>query len=188
MHKLKKTTWIALLLLSLLLLSGCGFQPRQASDVPPQLHTLTLQSSKPYGNLTTQVKAMLRSLDITLVKRHEQSPYTLHIISITFSQSNPPITTTSLATTETYSLTVNIKLTSRSGKMIIPEKMISASRSISQNASQVYTPGAATLAKQELQRDVISKLYYLLTSNNTRKALNKRSSSRWIASPLRGSQ
>lgn len=167
-----KLKWIALILASTLLLSSCGFQPRQASDVPSQLHTLFLQTTKPYSDLITQLTAMLNSLNIKLVKQRSHAPYTLQILRITYTQSNPSITTTTLAVTLTYTLVISVQLISQSGRIIIPNTTLRASRSISQNPSQVYTPGNTTLSKQELRRDVISQLYYLLTANNTRKALS----------------
>lgn len=163
--------WI-LIILCFSFLSGCGFRPRQAADVPPELHTLTLKTERPYSGLVTQIKSMLRSLNITLVNQTSQAPYTLNITNINFDHSNPPVTTTSLAVTLTYSMSATVQLVSRNGKILIPARTLSATRSISQNPSQVYTPGTATLAKQELRRDITSKLYYLLTSNNTRRALS----------------
>lgn len=160
---------ILLVLLSLALLSGCGFHPRRAADIPPQLRTLHLDTSQPYSQFITQLKGMLQALNIKLVK---QAPYTLKIISISFTQDDPSITTTALAVTITYTLSVRLRLLSSSGKAIIPDRTLSTSRSISQNTNQVYTPGTATLAKQELRRDLISQLYYLLTANDTRNALS----------------
>jgi len=168
----KSNNMSLILVMLCLLLSGCGFSLRHASDIPPELQTLALQTQKPYSGLVVQIKAMLQSLNIKLVKQPSQAPYTLKITNINFNQSNPPITTTTLAVTLTYSLSISVILMSRSGKIIIPNTRISAVRSISQNPSQVYTPGTATLARQELRRDITSKLYYLLTANNTRRALS----------------
>lgn len=163
---------LIVILLSTLLLSSCGFHPRRAADIPAQLRTLYIQTKMPYSEFITRLKDMLQALDIRLTKYSNQAPYTLEIDSIHFQQSNPAITTTSLAVTITYSLSIKVSLTSKSGKKIISERALSASRSLSQNPSQVYTPGTATLAKQELRRDVISQLFYLLTSNETKNALD----------------
>ena len=162
---------ILIFLLGVFLLSGCGFHPRRARDIPPSLHTLYLKTQNPYNPFITQLKALLTSLDIKLVKHHSQAPYTLNVINVVFSQSNPAITTTTLAVSFTYSLNVTIQINDRSGKAVTPLKTLHATRSISQNASQVYTPGTATLVKQELQHDIISQIYYVLVSNNLRKSI-----------------
>lgn len=163
---------ILIILVSTLLLTGCGFHPRRANDVPPELHTLYLKSSKPYSPLITQLRSMLASLNIKLVNKQSDAPYTLNVSNIVFSQSNPPITTTTLAVSFSYTMSVSVHIQARDGKQLIPTKSLSAQRSISQNASQVYTPGTATLAKQELRRDIISQIYYVLISNNLRNALH----------------
>ena len=166
----KKLLWVWVL--SVLFLSGCGFHPRRSTDIPPQLRVLYVKTQQPYTPLITQLKAMLKSLNIKLAQRNTEAPYTLNITDIAFSQSNPPITTTTLAISFTYSLNVTASITDRDGKDLIPQKNLHASRYISQNASQVYTPGTATLVRQELNRDIISQIYYLLISNNLRRALN----------------
>jgi len=154
-------------------LTGCAFHPRSAADIPPQLHHVFLDTKNPYSAFTTQFKAMLRSLNITLDKTRHLAPYTIKITHYKFSQSNPPITTTSLAVTFTYSISLKISIQSQSGKTIEGPRSLGASRSLVQSASQVYTPGTATLTKQELQRDVISQIYYFLVSEDTRHALDK---------------
>lgn len=172
MQNLKQVKWILLVIISSLLISGCGFQPRRASSIPPQLRHLDIQTSKPYSEFITELSELLTSLDIQLSVNKKEAPYTLQVLNINYSQSNPPITTTSLAVTLTYTLSVNVRLIDRQNKNIIRKTLITASRSIAQNPSQVYTPGTATVIKQELRRDVTSKIYYLLIANNTRNALN----------------
>lgn len=172
LSNMKKSIAILWLLFGVLLLSSCGFHPRRASEIPPQLHTLYIETQQPYNPLITQLKDMLRSLDVNIVKKPAQAAYTLHIDKIAFSQSNPPITTTRLAVSFTYSLSVSVQISISKGKDVTRKKVLSATRSISQNASQVYTPGTATLARHELRRDIISQIYYLLISNDTRNALS----------------
>jgi len=155
----------------ILSLAGCGFRKRSADDIPPQLHHVYLDTTNPYSVFTTQFASMLKALNITLDKTHDTAPYTIKISGYKFLQSNPAITTTSLAATFTYSLDLDVSILSRSGKIIAGPKSLAASRSIVQIASQVYTPGTATLAKQELRRDMISQIYYFLISENTRHAL-----------------
>ncbi len=155
-----------------LLLSSCGFRLRSATEVPTQLHTLYLKTSSPYSPLVTQLKATLQSLSIKLAKNRCESIYTLNLTGIHFSQSNPAITTTNLAVSITYSLSVNIQITAANNKTVTSIQKLYATRSISQNPSQVYTPGAATLAQQELRRDIISQIYYVLVSKNTYRKLH----------------
>ncbi len=154
-------------------LAGCGFRPRSAAAIPAQLHHVYLSTKNPYSAFATQLKAMLRSLKITLAASEHNAPYTIEISHYKFSQNQPHITTTSLAVTFTYSIQLEISILNH-GKIIVGPKSLGASRSIVQNASQVYTPGTATLAKQELRRDLISQIYYFLVSEDTLCGLNKR--------------
>jgi len=157
----------------ILSLTGCAFRARSSADIPSQLHHVYLETKNPYSTFSTQFAAMLRALHITLDKTPHMAPYTIKISHYKFLQSNPAITTTSLAVTFTYSLDLSVSILSKSGKIIAGPKSLRAWRSIVQNASQVYTPGTATLAKQELQRDIISQIYYFLVSEDTRHALDK---------------
>jgi len=153
-------------------LTGCGFHPRSAADIPPQLKDIYLNTKNPYSAFTTELKNMLRSLDITLAKTRLDAPYTIKINNYKFLQSNPAITTTSLAVTFTYSITLQISIFNHTGKQILGPKSLGTSRSIVQSPSQVYTPGTSTLIRQELRRDIISQIYFVLASENTRHALN----------------
>lgn len=156
-------------------LAACGFHPRRASDVPAPLHTLHLQTRTPYNPLVTETTDMLKALDVKLVSLPTQANYTLRLDKINFHQSIPSITTTSLAVTLTYTLSVEVQLLDAKSHRIVIEKRLSSKRSISQNASQVYTPGTATLVIQALRRDIVSQLYYLLVSNKTRSGLHHES-------------
>ena len=152
-------------------LTACAFHPRNAEDIPLQLKTIYLNTDNPYSEFTTQLKNMLQSLDIKLAKSRFRAPYQIRIKHYKFTQSHPALTTTMLAVTFTYSLRLNLSIYNKAGKSIIGPLKLSTSRTVVQNASQVYTPGTATLAKQELRRDLISRIYYVLISEEVKKAL-----------------
>jgi len=159
------------LLILVLLTSACSFQKRSAANIPPPLRTLYVSSSDPYGSLTTEIKTMLRSVNIHLVKHPLESDYILKINSIRFSHSTPVITTTLFVTTVKYYLYVNLSLLKMKRQGTIIQKTLVAFSSVSQDTNQVYTPDVSTLLKNELERDITTQIYYLLISTNTRSAL-----------------
>jgi len=167
--------YLACIIALSLSLTGCAFRQHKASNIPLPLHHIYLETKNPYSVFTTQFTSMLRSLNITLANTHHTAPYTIKISTYNFSKNTPAITTTTLIVTSTYTLSLNISILDKSGKMIIGPKSLRASQSTVQSASQVYTPGTATLAKQALRRDIISQIYYFLISENTRRALDKNS-------------
>ena len=163
--------FLAVIFLSL---TACAFHPRSAADIPLPLRHIYLDTKNPYSAFTTELKAMLTALPITLVKTRFNTPYTIRISNYHFLQTNPSITTTSLAVTFTYSITLQISILNQTGKTIYGPKSLGASRTRVQNSSQVYTPGTATLTKQELRQDIISKVYYVLASEDTKRALDNK--------------
>ena len=170
---MKKIRLTLIILLLVTALTGCGFRPRSAADIPPQLHPVYLSTRNPYSAFTTELRAMFKSLHIGLAKSRFSAPYTIKISHYRFTQSNSTITTTTLAVTFTYETTLDISILDPTGKRIAGPKTVSAVRSLVQTASQVYTPGSVTLVKQELRPDVISHIYYFLVSGDTKTALDK---------------
>ena len=149
---------LSIIFINTLLLAACSFHPRNAADIPPQLRILYLKTQQPYNPLITQLKAMLNSLNIKLAPNRAAAPYTLNIIKISFSQSNPPITTTSLAVSFTYVLSVTITIDDASGRALIPPKNLSARRSIARAYASPSSRYCSSLRGAFARRHLIQAL------------------------------
>lgn len=154
-----------------LVLTACGFAPRSASEVPPQLHVLYLDSSNPYSPVAVQLQRTLQSVNVHFVNNMKDAPVTLHISSENFTYTIPTILDSSNAASYSYTIKVVYRLQTSTGKIITDPKTVAITRSLIQNANQVYVPNAAALMKGEITRTVVIVLYHDLMSLKTRHAL-----------------
>ena len=157
-------------------LSGCLLQPRSPNDIPPKLRTLYLDTPNPYSPLSVQLQRLLQSLNVHLTNSAETAPVTLHIMKSEWSDNIQAITYSGNATTYSYTLTTRFELLSRKGKPLIGPTSLRVTRSLIQNANQVYTPNATRLVKREMIRTMVTLIYNQLTSQQTRQMLTKTTS------------
>lgn len=78
--KFSSISTLPLLLLTTVLLSGCGFQLRGDYDVPDTLNTMSLTSYDQYSTFTRIVKGQLRMNEIELVTPSADIP-NLHLLN-----------------------------------------------------------------------------------------------------------
>lgn len=167
---MKKTFLILLISLSLFC-SGCGWQLRNAHEVPAQIKSLYLDNETYDSHFNAALLALLSSMQVHLAAQPSAAPFTLVVTRYTFSHTNPAISTTNVAITYTYTMSVTLAITDAKGKVLVPAKQITASRDITVNTNQIFTINSTTLFKEELQRDIINIVYYWLTSAQTQKLL-----------------
>jgi LPS-assembly lipoprotein len=161
------------------LLTGCGLHLRQACSLPPEIQTLYFEADNPNSPLTIQLRDTLQSLAVQFVLHPKDSPITLHLGTIQTHQTYPSISTASLATTYTLSLSLLVSLTNPQGELILPSKLFSVSHNIILSANQVLLPNIDIASNRELQREASILIYYWLTSENVKIALQE-----YMASPL----
>ena len=153
-------------------LTACGFHLRNQYDVPPQLNTLYVQSIKPQGNLTTQFKASLRSLNVHVTDQASQAPYTISITNENFSQTGNLMGTVQQVNLLTITYTVTFALKNSQQQIIAGPWIVSSSNSYLQNANQVLSDSAMTATlQQQLVRNTVDKMLQYLNATNTRNKL-----------------
>lgn len=169
MHKLYQLRAVhyLLLLLSLSLLTACGFHLRTQAKIPTALNPLYVQSIDPYGQLTLELKQILRTQGITLVDSRRDAKYTLEIqkidtITTTLSQS------ASTSTTQ-YTLYYNVTyaISRQDGTIVYGPKTIRSQRNYTVNQSQVLSSDAQVQSlTQEMEHDTISLMFDQLSSQD----------------------
>lgn len=155
-----------------ILISGCGFLPRRASDLPAPLHTLNVLSDTPNNALTIQITRLLKSLSVTLTNKPTFNGYTLNIRNIQFTSNKPSITTSNQAVNLTYSLSMTYSLTHTRCQPILPSQTLRVNHTLMLNANQIYTSNASQWLKQTMIQNLTTLLYAHLTSQDTKKAVN----------------
>ena len=164
----KKTIYISILI-SILMLAGCGFHTRSAKDFPPQLQTLDLKTANPYSGFSTKLTQLLKSMDVSLTSL---SPYTLNILSENFITPHPTVTSTTEAISYVYTFNIQYNI-AKHNKILIGPTNLSASQTVTMNVNQIYNSNSQTLVKNELEQRMITLLYNQLISDNTKTALTK---------------
>ncbi|KPJ67168.1 MAG: hypothetical protein AMJ43_05810 [Coxiella sp. DG_40] len=153
-------------------LSACGFKLYSKESLPPQLHTVYLQSDNPYGQFETDLKHSLTAMGINFVDAQTKAPITLKIINAEFSHDNLNTVSSSQATVYNFTYDVIFNLMDSRSKSIISPQTIQSNRTLTLSPNEVIdaNPEVDTM-KQEMQRELIFKILNCLSSKNTQQAL-----------------
>ncbi|MBU0455490.1 MAG: hypothetical protein KKA99_01725 [Gammaproteobacteria bacterium] len=161
-------------ILGCLLLSACGFQLRGNMPMPPQLHTLYIESQAPYDSLMRQLKTALKRSGIRLVNAPNLAPMTLQITNENVSYNQTSIGNSQNTRDYSVNYSVQYVLQNAKGKTLYAPSMLSAQKTITLNAQEVITSSNKyNDAVRDLQNDLVPKLLFQLSSPDAVKALSK---------------
>jgi len=152
-------------------LTACGFKLYSKEAIPPQLHTIYLQSNNPYGSLETSLKQTLTTQGIHFTDSAKHVPIILNISDTNFTHDNSNTVSSSQATVYNFTYDVTFNLLDAHGKKIIKPQTVSATRTLTLNPNEVLdaNPEVDTM-KQEMERELIFKITNRLNSKNTKQA------------------
>ena len=153
-------------------LTACGFHLRGYYPVPPELHTLCLQTELPYDEFTKQLKWYLVANKIQLVDDQKQAPITLKILSADYSQTQTAMGANQQ--TKVFNLVYNVdyQLLDRNGRALQEPQTIVVSRNYSVTSNQLL--GDQTVQSNlvtQMQRDAIYEIMARISSKSTIKAI-----------------
>lgn len=172
------TTRFIIVLISLLTLSGCGFQLRGHCSLPSELRVLYIQSNDPYGSFTKQVKQAFLARNTILAYCAARAPVTLDILNDQVSHQTLSISASTQLIQYQLTYLVIYQLLDRNGQVIQPPQAITTTRTYSVNINQMLAGGDAQAQLiQEMRRDVIFQLMTRLSAPNTLAVLRHPSSS-----------
>lgn len=154
------------------MLFACGFQLRGANSLPPNLRVLSLKSNNPYGLFEANLKKSLEMVGVTLVAKPQDAPITLQILQTTLFSLPSSVGTSSQATVYTVSYEVKMALIDHTGKILMGPRDVTSSSTMTVNAQQeINTTNQLDILSQQLQQDVITQIFAILTSEQARQAL-----------------
>lgn len=154
-----------------LLLTGCGFHLRGAPALPPNIHTMGIQSGSPYDNLTLQLTQVISSMGIKVVPVSEHPPLVMVIDNQVFSTNS--YTQSASSSTQQYIMYYNIAyhITNGSNVTILGPKTITLSETYSLNQNQVLsTDSVEQSIQQQLQQDAVFQIITQLGSQDAQTA------------------
>lgn len=163
---------IIALILFCMLCSGCGFQVRSKDDFPKELNTVYFSSGKPYSVLSEQLNELFQSMDVRLAKTRSDARFSIILSHDNFSYSRPDMVNTTLPTNLNFMQSATLIIINNKTNTMIGSRSFSTSQSLTLNANQIYTNNANHLIQYELNRQIVSMIYYWLISKNTKDALH----------------
>lgn len=163
---------ICLILISVFLLSGCGFKLRTAESLPPQLHQVYYQTDNPFGQFEVAFKKALKASNVKLLAAPNATAPILHVTSNYSSTTTSSISTTS-GRVYSLSYTATISIDDASGKPLLPSQIAGASRSITLQPNEILeTTPQIEIAKQELLQELSIKILNILCAKKTFAAVS----------------
>ena len=159
---------IQIVIMSILLLSGCGFKLRTTMKLlPPQLHQVYYQTDNPYGQFESIFKRALKNSNVVLLAAPNTIVPILHAVSV---YSHSTASSISSASGRVYSLsyTATISLNEASGKLLISPQIVSVSRDVALLPNEIFeiTP-QIEVAKKELLQELSIKALDILGAPST---------------------
>lgn len=161
-----------LLILTCCVLSACGFHPRGDASLPPKLRLLYFTSTNPYGQFEQNLKKALQTVGVALVNSPTDAPVTLKILKTSLVSTPSSIGTSSQATVYTVTFDAQMTLLDSHGRVLYAPQDITSASTMIVNAQQVLnsTNQLDTLS-QQLQQDVISQIFGILSSRQVANAV-----------------
>jgi LPS-assembly lipoprotein len=141
--------------LSLVLLSGCGFQLRQPIALPATLASMRVETVDPYSPLQRNLEQALRQAGTRLAERPGDSA-----VLRVFQQriDRLPLSVGDTGRVQEYLLryTVEFELVDAAGAVVLPRQKVELDRDYTFDTQQALgTPGEEELVKTELERDMV---------------------------------
>jgi LPS-assembly lipoprotein len=147
-----------LLTLVLLLLSACGFQLRQAIDLPPTLATIRVETVDPYSPLQRNLELALRQAGATLSGTAAGSA-ALRVFAQRLDRL--PLSVGDTGRVQEYLLryTVEFEVVDSLGAVLLPRQKVELDRDYTFDTQQALgTPGEEEIVKAELERDMVQTI------------------------------
>ena len=160
------------MILFCMLCSGCGFQLRSKGDFPKEFNPLYFSSEKPYSPLSVQLNELFQSLRVHVAKTKSDARFSIVISHDIFSYSRPDMVNATLPTNLNFMQSAIVTIVDNKKNTTISAKSFSTSQSLTLNANQIYTANANNLIQYELNRQLVSVIYYWLVSKNTKDVLH----------------
>jgi LPS-assembly lipoprotein len=146
---------ILVLLLSALLLTGCGFHPRARLQLPESLGPVAVRTADPYSPLGLELEATLERAGIATEAPKDAPSAALMITDENWRTA--PLTVDQLARVREYvtRYRVRFSLVDAAGKVLVPTQEIELSREFTYDqTASAGSPAEEELLHRELRRDM----------------------------------
>lgn len=151
----KKRTNLFLLLIIIMLLSGCGFHLQGAISLVPPLHCIYLQTQDPYGYLATYLREFLKMSHVYLTPSPALASTTLVILQDESSQELLSVSSTQQTRQYNLRVTIVFEILDPKGCAIVGPQTLSETRVITVQSNQILgNSNEANLYYQQMRRSL----------------------------------
>jgi LPS-assembly lipoprotein len=152
-------------LLSVFLLSSCGFHLRDSSHLPAQLRVVYIKTSTPYSGFGCDIRKNFCALGMRVTSNPQCARVTLNILSERFKENRVTISATSLLSQYLLSYEVIYQIEDAKGCILAPQRLITINRAYTVNANQILgADNELPLLRQDMRREAVYQLINQLNS------------------------
>lgn len=155
--------------LLVVLLSGCGYQLRQAVQLPEELKAMYVQGAS--GALYREIKRVVKSSDGKLVPNSEEAGMVINVLKEDMRRNVLSLSTTGKATEYELYYTLQFELRRPNGNVVVPLQTVEFSRDYFNDQSGDTVLGKASeekIIREELYRNAVRSVV-----DRARSALRK---------------
>ena len=146
---------LALLVIGLALITGCGFKLRESVEMPPVLSRISVVG----GNRMFNEQLVQRLQQSGSVVVEADSAATLFISRSEYQKSVRTLDAAGLATGYDYTYTVDYQVSDSNGVVLQPRSIISQQRTLEYDATQVLQiEQEEAFLKKQIEQEIISQL------------------------------
>jgi len=147
----------------LLLLCGCGFRLRNAQQWPSQLAVLHFSAPDAAFNAQSSLKLFLKSMHVRL---YNAAPFTFKITNYVYNESQPTSSNSSIPTTITFSLSMDVSILNKDGTTCIaPFEVSSAVSQLEPSATTIVRASDPDI-QMRLLDNITQSIFTRITSSN----------------------
>lgn len=173
-NSIKSMSYKIVIVLVMILLVGCGFKPRSQSTLPPQLHTIYVQTGEHSGQFDNTFKKSLKAMGITVLDKVDAEHLVLSLSPTTFTSDNASIGSSIQARVYNLIFTVSFQITNSQGKPIIDTQTITITKGLTLSPNEVFSASnQVDMEKQSMQQEAIIRIFNILSSKRTFELLAK---------------
>jgi LPS-assembly lipoprotein len=159
----KRESSVFTILVLTLALAGCGFTLRGSVDLPPELHTLQVESPVPNSELVREVSRMLRNNAVMLTDTPADNVWRLGIGAEQVRER--VLSVNANARAGEYELTMDVAAQLRRGAQMVGPETLSVSRVyLADPENAVAKNEEAELIRNEMRRELAQQILRRLQS------------------------
>jgi LPS-assembly lipoprotein len=146
-----------LLILLLLSLAGCGFQPRGSSGLPQDMAVTYIQGAKPWSSIYEEFRDALEDRGAVVTGTRDEATAVLRILE---TESRRDVLTVDIGGKVQelqYVQMIRFQVTARDQQVLVPEQTVTARRDFVFNKTEILAKERESqFVRQALQRDVVN--------------------------------